>query len=240
MKRIAKTIATLVIMIIVLCVSSLALAGCGKEKKVYLEEDTSFTINYFTVGSLLSPELNLAGFFDDTKSYIKLTKDGTCILRITPAKQLFTIADTMLKDVNLSTDAVDTFYDQYLNPLFPGFDLKDIDGSLALVENTLGMKFLGLEAGNPEAEALKQGIESGNMQGISIPKDFALELTTVYCIKKLHSDYTGDYTAVYIGNYDEETAQEPYLIFTLDKDEYGKDCLRYYFELLEVDIVATA
>ncbi|MDD3946890.1 MAG: hypothetical protein PHI19_03530 [Clostridia bacterium] len=243
MKKILKLAVAITMLIAMVALSAVALTACDKQPEYnYLEQDTTFTITEFTLGALLGDSLNLAeSLLDPSQSYIKLNQDGTCQVKIAFTEELISFVNFMAGDMAMGNEEIESFSYQYLEVLFPGFDLTDVSGSLALIENSLGLRIAGLDDGNPEYENLKQQIESGNgITELSLPEGLALELNSVYSVKELHSEYSGDYTAVYIGGYDSSYNQEPYLIFTMYTNEDNQSCLKARFEILGGDVDSIA
>lgn len=225
-------LAAIITLIAVLFISAASLYGCTP-KKEFMEQDTYFFITDF---SLLGYDMNLAGLLEKGESYVLLRSDGTCHISIKPNKGLIALGNELLRQIDIDDEYLRSFSFQYLEVMFPGFTIDDVSYSLSLLQS-VGAKLAGLEEGIPEYEQFKNALESGNgLNNVSIPKTLAIEVDTVYEIKHLRSQYSGDYTAVYIGRYDETYSKEPYIICTLYENEDGKTCLKARFEILKASI----
>lgn len=210
-------------MAIILSLSVLTLGGCKEDNYI----DATYSIT--NVSTSLLGDLNLSMFLDESLSYIKLNSDGTCTIRITPDGGVLSILNLAMKNLAIPGGDLDSFSYQYMQEMFPGFSFYDMAASLAFIEGSLGISLLG-------TESLAQALAEGNLSSVKLEEGLAIEINSVYTIKQLHSDYSGDYTAVYIGAYDDSYCQEPYTIFTMYKDKDGKSCLKTRFEVIGLDI----
>jgi hypothetical protein len=211
MRKNSNILNKLVILIIILSISFI-LTSCSNDN--YVEEDTTYYINT-EASSVNGVTLNL--FLSDN-SCIILRKDGTASIYIESSSALFSLASIYLSTGMLDfdvRDAIEWLVDDYI----PGFTLDDMETSFELLQKSLGITFTGVDFDNPEISALFDEIALTN----EIPKDisalngFGIEYDAVYDIQYLTSAYSGNYTAVYMGEHDENS--EPFTIMTIVTDE---------------------
>ena len=242
MKKFMKFIT--IVIVISVTASLFMLAGCEKEEVApkHLSEDKTFYLDKFDI-NLMGFELNpiQLNFLDLNNSFITLRANGTFTLKLAINNNMISVINSMIKGLNTSEMDINTFAEQYLYTFFPGFVLTDIPTSLNFLRNSLGAQFIGIDYESPEMMSLLTALAEGRLpESISLPANLAIQLDTVYEIVNVHSEYTGDYTGIYVGNWDHEESYEPYLILTMYENESGQSCLKTRLEVIGADINATA
>ncbi len=231
-----KTVKKISLIILIICITSLsclALTSCKYNGEYYVKNDTSFEISAGTkiMAIPITPLLN------KEKSGITLRADGTMTMRFTVSNMVNLILGdidiaTMLGEVDLSE-----FIDSYLNPLFPGFTLDNVPDSMKILENTLGLRLVGLDFDSPDIAALLNGLKTGIFpSSISIPQNIGLEYNGPYALKDMIDADGKPYTILYMGKHEEKG--ESFLHFNLKKDENGVNTLISRVEFLNLNLVA--
>lgn len=230
--RISKAAAILLIAVVT-ALLAVSLSGCNTKTGNYVESETIFSINTL---SLLGDDYSYG--LNTDKSTITLRPDGSCTIILKPQSQLILMANIYLATMEIPNSQIEGFVDDY-GAVLPGFDLSNVEESLKLLYNTVGLTINGLTSENENVKAMFEQIESGNgLKSPKLPSNISIEFNTVYTIEQLHSDYTGDYTAVYVGEYDAEQTQEPFFIFTLT-DVDGTQSLSCRWEMLNLTLKAS-
>lgn len=236
-----KTRKIIILLLVVVLTASAAasLAGCTKPKapeRVYFETTRTYYVDDLTIMELESLPMLVV---DRARSYVRFGADGSFTLRLSISKDGIDAVNSMLSSDLVDFEKLDLDYilDTFLAAMFPGFNREDFQGSLKLASDSMGLRFIG--ADTPEGNALFDKLEAGDFAGLEFPYPFGLEITSVYRLKTVHSDYSGDWDAAFIGNYDETVTPNPYAIFTFKKNDEGKDIVYTIFEILNARLEAT-
>jgi len=238
MKLVKKIV--VVCLILMLSVSAaLALGSCGEEEapqRVYFETTKTYFLDDLTIMNLGSAPMVV---LDQTRSYLRFGADGSFKLRLVISSDGIAIVNHALATGMVDFAALDLDYilDTFLAAMFPGFNRADFQGSLKLASDSLGLRFIG--ADTPEGNTLFDKLEVGDFTNLVVPDPFGLEITSVYRLKTVHSDYSGDWDAIFIGNYDETVTPNPYTIFTIGENEEGVEYVYTIFEILNARISAS-
>lgn len=227
-----KKIFTVLILATILSACVLAFAGC-EEKKTYAEEDISFGVTNET--TVMGIPLNLVL---DPSSGIELKKDGTFVLSLMLNDGAPRLLNNYFDLEAMSEADLSGFINAYVKPLFPGFTLDDVKGSLDLIKNSLGAEIVGLDFEDENVKKLVDSLETtGKINSdLVIPEGLGIRYTSFYEIKTLKSESTGkEYTAIFTDKYSE--GGEPYFVLTMDTDpESGKKTLALRVEFLNLSL----
>lgn len=227
-----KKIFTVVFLIIAFVLCVLPLSGCG-DKKTYVEEDMSFALTNKT--TVMGIPLNLVL---DASSGIELKEDGTFVLNLMLNDGAPQLLNNYFDLEAMSKADLSGFINAYVKPIFPGFTLDDVKGSLDLIKNSLGIEIVGLDFEDENVKKLVESLETtGKINSdLVIPEGLGIRYTSFYEIKTLKSETTGkEYTAIFTDKYSE--GGEPYFVLTMDTDsESGKKTLNMRVEFLNLTL----
>ena len=136
----------------------------------------------------------------------------------------------------------------YVKVMFPGFDLSDVEGSLALLTNSMGVEIFGLDRSNSEVDKLFDCIEDPNNDRL-IPEDLDLSKLPDAIGIKIQGPYklldatetvteNGEAAKVWtfatVGTHDSDTL--PYMNFSYTVYENGKETIVWRNEVLGIAI----
>ncbi|MEG1529679.1 MAG: hypothetical protein RR405_04915 [Clostridia bacterium] len=127
---------------------------------------------------------------------------------------------------------------RYAEQMFPGFKIdtvENIQNSFTLIEKSLGLKFIGVDWTNAQGIALANVLISGKVpMDFVIPSGFGLEFNGIYRLETLHGADNKEYKAVLVGF--NEILDDPFILLTLDNDEYGKARVRGEIKFVQLKI----
>jgi GDSL-like Lipase/Acylhydrolase. len=139
-----------------------------------------------------------------------------------------------------------TFVDQYVKGLFPGFDLTNVEDSIALLPASAG---LGLVVDRTEGDGISKLIAAveDNPSNFVIPSDLTLpdritiRYSGFYYLKDVDTDI-GKQTGVFIGKHNADS--EPFLVMTKyvevnESTGEQKEMLKGRIEFIKTSIVCT-
>ena len=259
-KNMTKIIITVLVLVVALSLVFMFTA-CGEIEHGYLPSvpltfdiDTVNTKLDSVPGLLLSTILDVA--LDKENSYFELSPNGTftCILTIDVAGTL-ELVGSLLEDFDIGT-ATETLtksslmgtINGYVKVMFPGFDLSDVEGSLALLTNSMGVEIFGLDRSNSEVDKLFDCIEDPNNDRL-IPEDLDLSKLPDAIGIKIQGPYklldatetvteNGETAKVWtfaaVGTHDSDTL--PYMNFSYTVYENGKETIVWRNEVLGISI----
>lgn len=247
MKNNIRKILILTILLSMVFSSMYLLTGCGEEEPNpnYVAEETELLISSVEVMAFTN-ELTFL-IYDNKKSKIVFTPEGeaTITLYIRPAAIALVnafLSEADLNEIGVIGVSLDDFFDIYPAGIFPGFSADDIAGGFELIQAALNLELVGLNFEDPALAELARSIREERTlpEGFQLPAvEYALEITAPYVIRELESPYTGKYTAIYLGNFDENT--EPFVIMTAGKDENNNiSSIAMRIEFLQLEIEAAA
>jgi len=229
-KMMKKSVA--IIAVITIIFSLFLFASCNKKKQV-LENDTVFYID--TLNSVIMENVSFSLFVDDS-SYIALRKDGTATIHIR-------IKDGLGSVLNYALGAIGGIQDMDLRPyingmvsdFLPGFSLSDMETTLQLIKNSMGLELFGIDPDDPDLREMFAYIEeTGRIpESFNLPSGIGLEYNAVYEIKDVYSSEGDKYIQVLMGEHVENG--EPYTIMTLSEDHKS---LGIYIQMVKLDLVA--
>ena len=255
-KNMTKIIITVLVLVVALS-SVFMFTACGEIEHGYLP-NVPLTFDIDTVntkldsvpGPVLSSILNVA--LDKENSYFELSPNGTftCILTVD-----LELVGSLLGDIDIGS-ATETLtksslmgtINGYVKVMFPGFDLSDVEGSLALLTNSMGVEIFGLDRSNSEVDKLFDCIEDPNNDRL-IPEDLDLSKLPDAIGIKIQGPYklldatetvteNGETAKVWtfatVGTHDSDTL--PYMNFSYTVYENGKETIVWRNEVLGISI----
>ena len=255
-KNMTKIIIAVLVLVVALS-SVFMFTACGEIEHGYLPSvpltfdiDTVNTKLDSVPGPVLSSILNVA--LDKENSYFELSPNGTftCILTVD-----LELVGSLLGDIDIGS-ATETLtksslmgtINGYVKVMFPGFDLGDVEGSLALLTNSMGVEIFGLDRSNSEVDKLFDCIEDPNNDRL-IPEDLDLSKLPDAIGIKIQGPYklldatetvteNGETAKVWtfatVGTHDSDTL--PYMNFSYTVYENGKETIVWRNEVLGISI----
>ncbi len=173
-------------------------------------------------------------------SYMEFRPDGTMTLRIMLPDGASSLVDGLLEGVDLSTVDISPIVDKYAVELFPGFTTDDVLYSFDLLDDNLGLSFVGLDT---EHEGIKALIESIENEGklpevLSIPDGLGVQYEGRYTIREVENPLTGEkMTAIHMGAPYENG--DGFVIMTYETNEEGKETVNFKIDFIQVYVSAT-
>ena len=257
-KNMTKIIITVLVLVVVLS-SAVMFTACGEIEHGYLPS-VPLIFDIDTVNTKLDnvPLLStiLAVALDKENSYFELSPNGTftCILTIDVAG-ILELVGPLLEDLDigsatatLTKSSLMGTINGYVKVMFPGFDLSDVEGSLALLTNSMGVEIFGLDRSNSEVDKLFDCIEDPNNDRL-IPEDLDLSKLPDAIGIKIQGPYklldatetvteNGETAKVWtfatVGTHDSDTL--PYMNFSYTVYENGKETIVWRNEVLGISI----
>ena len=257
-KNMTKIIITVLVLVVALS-SVFMFTACGEIEHGYLP-NVPLTFDIDTVNTKLDnvPLLStiLAVALDKENSYFELSPNGTftCILTIDVAG-ILELVGPLLEDLDigsatatLTKSSLMGTINGYVKVMFPGFDLSDVEGSLALLTNSMGVEIFGLDRSNSEVDKLFDCIEDPNNDRL-IPEDLDLSKLPDAIGIKIQGPYklldvtetvteNGEAAKVWtfatVGTHDSDTL--PYMNFSYTVYENGKETIVWRNEVLGIAI----
>ena len=257
-KNMTKIIITVLVLVVALS-SVFMFTACGEIEHGYLPS-VPLIFDIDTVNTKLDnvPLLStiLAVALDKENSYFELSPNGTftCILTIDVAGVL-ELVGPFLEDLDigsatatLTKSSLMGTINGYVKVMFPGFDLSDVEGSLALLTNSMGVEIFGLDRSNSEVDKLFDCIEDPNNDRL-IPEDLDLSKLPDAIGIKIQGPYklldatetvteNGETAKVWtfatVGTHDSDTL--PYMNFSCTVYENGKETIVWRNEVLGIAI----
>lgn len=231
MKKIIKAITIIVALTTLIATNIFALSACTDRVK----EDTTYYIDT-KASKIMGASTQL---FLDTESKIVLRKDGTATIFIRTSEALGGILNYAISQGLVSDFDLQPIIDGIVRDFFPGFSLEDVGLTLTLLKNSLNVTLLGLNPDDPSVTQIFNSIaETGKLpSNVTLPNGLGFEYNAKYSIKKVSSEYTGDYNAIYMGEYRKNG--EPYIMMTL-KNQADSDKKQIYLrnEILDLTLIA--
>ncbi|MBQ8177568.1 MAG: hypothetical protein IJ033_00085 [Clostridia bacterium] len=196
-------------------------------KRYYIDKST--TVLGLPIGLLVN----------EKKSYIEFYNDGTMKLQIMLPEESSALVDELLKDTDLSTVDISPIISKYAVELFPGFTTDKVMYSLGLLDDNLGLSFVGLD---PEHEGVKALIESLEEDGklpskLSIPDGLGVKYEGRYTLREVTNPLTGEtMQAIHMGAPYENG--DGYVIMTLAENEDGKEMVYFSLDFIQMYVKA--
>ncbi len=232
-----RTVAS-VLIILVLAASLFALVACDNETPVI---ETRFAVNMdeTSVWGLGGTVLGMA--IDADRSGITLRSDGTMQLDLILNSKIDTLLSAFGGVVEGALAGLDmeSFSQTYLQPIMPGFTFDDIDASLALAKNALGVSFVSDDAAETDAfiDVLAEVLTTAELPDvIDIPEGFGLRVESTYYVKDVVYPDGTVYKGVYLTPTDPDT--QPYVVFDLSENGEGGYRLNLKVDFIQLNLVA--
>ena len=212
MKKSIKVIA--LILTLILVASVFALIGCDNNKEYVVEEEKVF---YLDVKQFDFLNLGIASLIiDKNASQVILRPDGTATLRIVILEDVVGALGGLITEDMLAGLDITPLVDQYAVNIVPGFDINKPKETFKLLEDSMGIKFYNVDFDDPNVKALFDVLAGhGTLpEDFMLPAPIGIEYNCNYTMEDLVSEYTGEYTAVYMG--DKNEGGEPYVVMTME------------------------
>lgn len=251
-----------VALVLVVALSSVAIfTACGEIEHGYLPAETlRFDIDTKNTSLNAVPDLMLSTILDlaldKENSYFELSATGmfTCVLTIDVEGTLDLLGSLLGGlDIGEATASVTksslmSTINGYVKVMFPGFDLADIEGSLDLLKNSLGVEIFGLDPTNSEVAKLFACIEDPNNDRLipadldltKLPPAIGIKIQGPYKLLDIVETATEDdeeaRTWIYatVGPHDNDTL--PYMNFSYTIYKDGRETLIWRNEVLGISV----
>ena len=198
-------------------------------KRFYVDESTS-ALN-IPIGYLLKAK----------ESYIEFYDDGTMKFQIVLGDGSAGLVDQFVGGTDLSTVDISPIIDKYAVELFPGFTTDKVMYSLGLLEDNLGLSFVGFDT---EHEGIKALINSLEKDGklpttLSIPEGLGVQYEGRYTIREVVNPLTGEkMTQIHMGA--PYKNGDGYVIMTYHENEAGKEEVYFNIDFIQIYVKAIA
>ena len=197
----------------------------------------------------------LSWVFEKDESYFEFTSDGKVHAQI-KTKAIMPMLESILTTFNVDLDSVaSTIYDidlddavvePYVVEMFPGFTLDHVVDSFNLMKDSLGLYLIGFDLEDEGIRSIIADIERTHKipEDIldKIPEDFTFGIAFdgVYHIKTVKDAEGNERQAIYVGGAVANNPNtQPFMIFTIDEDEYGRESLKLSVEFIMVSLLLT-
>ena len=226
----------------------------------HFDEDIRFDLNKSKTNVMdmdMGPTIIIALFnmaLDESNTYMEYKADGTMHFQLQTQAGLFgekfdKLMDA-LKTVGMEIDVgamlanveLTGMLQSYVEPMFPGFTAKledgDLEGSLNLISNSLGLNIVGLDYSDAEVKKLIK--EIGQTKRLPsdlierIPDDTVLTLTwdSSYYVWDVTGHDGKQYTAIAIGELGKTDYTQPWCVFDLSTNTNGTRALFFRAEFM--------
>jgi hypothetical protein len=230
MKKFIKVM-TIIALAALLATNALMLISCSKRVK----QDTTYYIDT-KKSSIMGSSTKV---FLDPDSKIVLRKDGTATIFIKTSKALGGLLNFALSQGLASDFDLQPIIDGIVMDFLPGFTLEDSRLSLNLLKSTLNLSIVGLDPDDPSVTAIFDSIAATGKvpSNVTLPDGLGFEYNAEYRIKKVTSEYSGEYIGVFMG--EQHKNGEPYVMMTLqNQTDSDKKQLYYRNEMLDITLIA--
>ncbi len=207
----------------------------------YTSRDETY---YITNNSTVNPGMEINGRLL-YNSYIELSSDGTIEI-VLKSKWVNFLLNAALSGATSETDLsvfnLRELEEQYLKELFPGFTFDDLEGSLGLIKDNLGIEVSGINFEDKGIQEICKSLKD-NRTLPSNPKiekgiDLTITYTGTYTLQKVRSEVTGiEYEQISIDKH--PNGGDSYIIGCRDTDpETGKRRVYFRIEFLKMYVEA--
>lgn len=201
-----------------------------EETKRYYIDDTT-TVLGLPVGVIAN----------NSKSYMEFYDDGTMKLQIIVADGALGMVGGLLEGTDLSTVDISPIVSKYAVELFPGFTTDKVMYSLGLLEDNLGLSFVGLDPEHEGVQALITSLEKdGKLPStLTIPQGLGVKYEGRYTLREVTNPLTGEkMQAIHMGAPYENG--DGFVIMTLTENEDGKEMVYFNVDFIQMKVVAVA
>lgn len=205
------------------------------ENKRLMDEDTTFSLVYASFSGGINENLPIQSLIDSKKSFVKLGADGMLTMEVHINEKIYNLLKSIVSGLDASVLDL-SFFDAYIQELFPGKSIDRIEELLKAIENTLGISVKGLDYNDPNIKTITDSLlNTGKLpEKIELPDEIYFTLSQPYELKHIDSlTVEGGFEAVYVGNY---RGIEPYIMMTLGEDLWGVKNLKFINEFLFLTI----
>ena len=175
------------------------------------------------------------------ESYIEFYDDGTMRFQVVLGEGSSELVDGLLKDTDLSSVDISPIVDKYAVELFPGFTTDKVLYSLGLLEDNLGLSFMGFDVEHEGIKALINSLEKdGKLPStLSIPEGLGIQFEGRYTIREVVNPLTGEeMTQIHMGAPYEYG--DGYVIMTNRINEDGKEEVYFNIDFINIYVKAIA
>ncbi len=183
-------------------------------------------------------DYNIASLLNENGSGITLYPDGTITIDAVVSSKSVGWANTLIGTLTNNVD-LDGVSHTYLETLFTGFSFDDFEGSFELINTSVCLSVLGIDFDDPAIQDFCEALKTERKipSGFQLPLGFGIRLEGKYYLKDVKGADGRSYVGLYIGNNIEDT--EPFLVFTLGKNEDGLATVHGRVEFMNLELNAT-
>lgn len=256
MKKKASIIISIVLLIAVLTASLVCFTACDLPTEGYFVTETIKVplapLSTYIMG------LPLGIVFDADTSYIEFTPDGICTVKLMLIDIASLMNNTVIKgllegdgsedaetlDKTVTKEMLNTaFIDGYVNVMFPGFDITDLEGSLNLIKNSIGVELTGLDFENNDLiKAIDANLKNPNTDQVlpdnftladlaGLPQGIGLVIKGSYCLVDAPTADGTTFTMAMVGQHDSDTQPLMTLVYDDSDDSYFVTWTNYMLPL---------
>lgn len=185
--------------------------------------------------------LPVGAIANKSKSYMEFYDDGTMKLQIIVADGALGMVAGLLEGTDLSTVDISPIVSKYAVELFPGFTTDKVMYSLGLLEDNLGLSFVGLDPEHEGVQALITSLEKdGKLPStLTIPQGLGVKYEGRYTLREVTNPLTGEkMQAIHMGAPYENG--DGFVIMTLTENEDGKEMVYFNVDFIQMKVVAVA
>ena len=194
---------------------------------------------YVDVASVFGMPIDFA--LKAKESYVEFYDDGTMRFQIKLGDGSSELVGGLLDGVDLGTVDISPIVDKYAVELFPGFTTDKVMYSLGLLEENLGLSFMGFDTEHEGIKALVSSLEEeGKLpETLTIPEGLGIQFEGRYTIREVVNPLTGEeMTQIHMGAPYENG--DGYVIMTSRVNEEGKDEIYFSIDFIQIYVKAIA
>lgn len=213
-------------------------AGKTYSDRFTVANEETLSIYKASVSIGTSYDLLTLSIINTNTSYIKLRPNGTMTIRLMIQDSATTSVGSIITPQMLESLDLESALEMYVRPLFPGFTMSDLNYSINLLPESLGLGFVGLDLNDAGIKPLIDFLQgNGDVpESIVLPKGVGIEVNCPYYLKTVTTDQ-GTAVCLCMGGHADNG--EPFAVMTYGTAADGvKKYLQYRCEFIGIDLEA--
>ncbi|MBR2480010.1 MAG: SGNH/GDSL hydrolase family protein [Clostridia bacterium] len=173
------------------------------------------------------------------ESFVEFYDDGTMKIQLMLGEGSGELLSGLLGDMDLSSVDISPIVGKYAVELFPGFTTDKVMYSLGLLEDNLGLSFVGFDTEHEGIQALINSLEKdGKLPStLTIPEGLGIQYEGRYTIREVVNPLTGEeMTQVHMGA--PYKNGDGYVIMTYQENENGKEEVYFSIDFIQINVKA--